>query len=229
MESDMERIISKLKDEITNLKKKKGEGKKPIKKKISTNTSLKVPPTPEINLEEYALDNFCHTHGTYHSKKTCSEFLNSFYALLRPSRTPKKENNDVEEENYEGEEREFKEAQHPPSPILDQDETKLDNMNVDEIEEEDHEDEESEVEELIEGNHPPNFILDHDETELDDMEDCIEIDYYLLNKEDHSTSTTITPTLKETTIGEFLEKNEQIEKDSTPNPMLNDLSNPEKW
>ena len=46
MESDMERIISKLKDEITNLKKKNGEGKKPVKNKISTNTSLKVPPTP---------------------------------------------------------------------------------------------------------------------------------------------------------------------------------------
>lgn len=71
IESDMERIISKLKDEITNIKKKKGEGKKPIKKKISTNTSLKVPPTPEINLENYALDNLCRTHGAYHSEKTC--------------------------------------------------------------------------------------------------------------------------------------------------------------
>ena len=55
----MERIISQLQDEITKLKKDKGEGKKHVKKKI--NTSLKVP--PEINLEEYALDNFCRTHG----------------------------------------------------------------------------------------------------------------------------------------------------------------------
>ena len=143
--------------------------------------------------------------------------------------TPEKENNGVEEENYEDEESELKEAQHPPSLILDQDETKLDNMDADEMEE-NREDKESEVEELIEGNHPPNFILDHDEAELDDMEYCIEIDSYLLNKEGHSTSTstTITSTLMETTIGEFLDKDEQIEKESTPNPMVNDLSNPRK-
>ena len=117
---------------------------KHVKKKI--NTSLKVPSTPEINLEEYALDNFCLTHGAYHSEKTCLEFLNSFYALLLPMGTLEKENNDVEEENYEDEEIELKESQHPPSLILDQDETKLDNMDVHEMEEENHEDEESEVE-----------------------------------------------------------------------------------
>ena len=83
----------------------------------------------------------------------------------------------MEEENYEDEE-----SQHPPNLILHQDETKLDNMDVDEIEEEKHEDEESEVEELIKANHPPNFIPDQDEAEMDDMEDCIEIDSYLFNK-----------------------------------------------
>jgi hypothetical protein len=51
-ESDVERIISQLQDESTKLKKDKGEGKKHVKKKINTNTSLKVPPTPKINLEE---------------------------------------------------------------------------------------------------------------------------------------------------------------------------------
>ena len=71
MEAYMERIISKLKDEITNLKKNKGEGKKLVKKKISTNTSLKVPPTPGINLEDYAIDKFCHSHCAHHSEKTC--------------------------------------------------------------------------------------------------------------------------------------------------------------
>ena len=103
-------------------------------------------------------------------------------------------------------------------------------MDVDEIEEEKHEDEESEVEELIKCNHPPNFIPDQDEAEMDDMEDCVEIDPYLLNKEELSisTSTTISSTLTETTIEEFLDKDEQIEKDSTPNPMVNDLSNPKK-
>ena len=45
-ESDVERIISQLQDEITKLKKDKGEGKKHVKKKINTSTSLKVPPTP---------------------------------------------------------------------------------------------------------------------------------------------------------------------------------------
>ena len=109
MESYLERVISQLQDEITNLKKNKGEGKKPIKKKISTKTSLEVLPSPRINLEKYALDNFCHTHCEYHFEKTCREFLNSFYALLLPPRIPEKENKEVEEENYEDEERETKE------------------------------------------------------------------------------------------------------------------------
>ena len=136
----------------------------------------------------------------------------------------------MEEENYEDGERELKESQHPPSLILDQDETKLDNMDVDEIEEEEHEDEESEVKELTKGNHPPNFIPDQDKAKMDDMEDCIEIDSYLFNKEELSisTSTTISSTLMETTIEEFLDKDEQIAKESTPNPMVNDLSNPGK-
>ena len=61
-------------------------------------------------------------------------------------------------------------------------------MDVDGMEEENHEEEESEIKELREGNHPPSLILDKDEVELDDMEDCTEIDSYLLSKEDHSTS-----------------------------------------
>ena len=60
-----------IQEEIKNLKKDKGEGKKHAKKKISTKTSLEIPPTPRINLENYALDNFCCTHGAYHSRKTC--------------------------------------------------------------------------------------------------------------------------------------------------------------
>ena len=63
------------------------------------------------------------------------------------------------------------------------------------------------------------------------MEDCIEIDSYLFNKEELSisTSTTISPTLTEMAIEEFVDKDEQIEKESTPNHMVNDLSNPEKF
>ena len=86
-------------------KKNKEEGKKHVKKKISTNTSLKVRPNPKINWEDYALDTFCRTHCAYHYEKTYPEFLNSFYALLLPPGTPKKENKDVKEENYEDEER----------------------------------------------------------------------------------------------------------------------------
>jgi hypothetical protein len=136
----------------------------------------------------------------------------------------------VEEENYEDEERELKESQHPPYLILNQHEIKLYNMDVDEMEQGNHEDEESEVEGLIEENHPPNFIPDQDKAKMDDMEDCIEIDSYLLNEEklSISTSTTISSTLTETTIEEFLDKDEQIEKESTSNPMVNDLSNPRK-
>ena len=82
--------------------------------------------TSLIKLEDYALDNFCRTHCAHHSEKTCPYFLNSFYTLLLPSGTLEKENKNVEEENYEDEEREveeLKEAQHPPSLILDWDET----------------------------------------------------------------------------------------------------------
>ena len=89
-------------------------------------------------MEDYALDNFCRTHCAHHFEKTCPEFLNSFYALLLPPGTPKKENKEVEEENYEDEEREaeeLKKAQHPPSLILDQDETELDNMDFDAMKE----------------------------------------------------------------------------------------------
>ena len=71
MESDLERVISQLQDEITNLKKNKGEGEKPFKKRISTNSSRKVPPTPGINLEYYDMDIFCRTHCEYHPEKTC--------------------------------------------------------------------------------------------------------------------------------------------------------------
>jgi hypothetical protein len=103
-------------------------------------------------------------------------------------------------------------------------------MDVDEIKKKKYEDEESEVEELIKGNHLPNFIPDQDKAKMDDMEDCMEIDSYLFNKEELSisTSTTISSTLMEATIEEFLDKDEQIEKESTPNPMVNDLSNPRK-
>jgi hypothetical protein len=80
------------------------------------------------------------------------------------------------------------------------------------------------------------LILDRDETELENMdvdlkkEDCMGIDYKLLSKEHHSTSnsTKISSTPTKTFTKEFLAKDEQIEKDPTPNPMVNDSSNPDK-
>ena len=59
---------------------------------------------------------------------------------------------------------------------------------------------------------------------------CMGIDYNLLSKEDHSTSnsTTIASTPMETSTKEFIEKDEQTGKDSIPNPMINNSSNPKK-
>ena len=57
-------------------------------------------------------------------------------------------------------------------------------------------------------------------------EDCVGIDYNLWSKEDHSTTIASTPT--KTSTEEFLKKDEQNEKDSIPNPMVNDSSNPNK-
>ena len=102
------------------------------------------------------------------------------------------------------------------------------------MEEENYEDEEGEAEELKEIEHPPNLNLVWDETELDNMdvdvmeEDCMGIDYNLWSEEDHSTSnyTTIASTPTQTSTEEFLEMDEQNEKDSIPNPMVNDSSNP---
>ena len=89
------------------------------------------------------------------------------------------------------------------------------------MEEENYEDEEGEAKELKESEHPPNLNLVLDETEFANMdvdvmkEDCMGIDYNILSKEDHSTSnsTTIASTKTKTSTEEFLEKDEQNEKD----------------
>ena len=55
-ESDgIDRVILQLHNDIMNLKRSKGEGKKPVKKKTNTNTSPQIPPTSGINLEDYAV------------------------------------------------------------------------------------------------------------------------------------------------------------------------------
>ena len=73
MES-MQRIIKQLTNEIIDLKKNKGEGKKPfkplLKKKTNMDTSPQIPPTLGINLEDYAIENYCRTDQENHSKRT---------------------------------------------------------------------------------------------------------------------------------------------------------------
>ena len=61
-------------------------------------------------------------------------------------------------------------------------------------------------------------------------EDYVRIDYNLQIKEALSTSnpTTISSTPTQTSIEEFLKKDEENEKDSTINPMVNVSSNPNK-
>ena len=67
-----------------NLKRNKGEGKKLVKNKSNKKTSPKIPPTLGINLEDYAMDNFCHSHYANHLEKTCLEFVNLFKEMVLP-------------------------------------------------------------------------------------------------------------------------------------------------
>ena len=73
MES-MQQMIKQLTNEIIDLKKNKEEGKKPFKpffkKKTNTDTPPLRPSTSGINLEDYAMENFCHTHHANHSNRT---------------------------------------------------------------------------------------------------------------------------------------------------------------
>ena len=70
----MQRVIKQLTNEIIDLNKKKGEGKKPFKplfkKKTNMDTPPLIPPTLGINLEDYAMEDFFRTHHANHSKKT---------------------------------------------------------------------------------------------------------------------------------------------------------------
>jgi hypothetical protein len=67
-----------------SLKRSVREGKKPFKKNINKNNSHQIPPTSGINLEEYAMDNFCRAHYASHSEKNCPEFMNLFKEMILP-------------------------------------------------------------------------------------------------------------------------------------------------
>lgn len=99
----MRRIIKQLTNEIIDLKKNKGEVNKSfkllLKKKTNANSPPQTPPTLGINLEDYAMENYCHTHHANHSKRTCLKFINSFTIMLLSPEPHKKENKNEKEED----------------------------------------------------------------------------------------------------------------------------------
>ena len=103
--ASMQRVLKQITTKLIDLK--KGEGKKPFKPfmKKRTNFAPPIPPTSGINIEDYAMDNFCRTHHAIHSKRTCPEFINSLTAMLILAKPPKKsKKSDKEEEDGEQEE-----------------------------------------------------------------------------------------------------------------------------
>ena len=119
MES-MQRVIKQLMNDIIDLNKNKGEGKKPFKPFIKKRIYFvpQLPPTSNVNIEDYAMDNFCRTHHSNHSKRTFPEFINSFTAMLTPSEPPRKEKRSEKEEEEENqEEEEEEEGEEPPSHL----------------------------------------------------------------------------------------------------------------
>jgi hypothetical protein len=72
--------------------------------KKRTNSAPQTPPTSGINIENYAMDNFCRTHHANHSERIFPEFINSFTAMLTPLEPPNKDKRGEKEEEEEGEE-----------------------------------------------------------------------------------------------------------------------------
>ena len=86
--------------------------------KKRTDSAPPIPPTSGINIEYYAMDNFCHTHHVNHSERTCPEFINSFTAMLTLPEPPKKDKRgEKEEEDEDQEEEEEEEGEEPPSHL----------------------------------------------------------------------------------------------------------------
>ena len=70
---NMHRVIKQLTNEIIDLKKNKGEGKKPFKPLFNkrTHSSPQIPLTLGINLKDYAMEIYCRTHHANLSERTC--------------------------------------------------------------------------------------------------------------------------------------------------------------
>ena len=77
-------VMLQLKNEIMILKRRKGAGKKLVKKKTNKNTSPQISPTFGINLEDYAMDNFCRPHYENYLEKNCPKFMNLFKEKIPP-------------------------------------------------------------------------------------------------------------------------------------------------
>ena len=88
------------------MKKNNGEGEKPfkpfLKKKTNVDYTPQIPPTLAINLEDYAIENYFHTHHANHSKRIFLDFINSFSTMLLPPKHPKKESKNEKEEDDDG-------------------------------------------------------------------------------------------------------------------------------
>ena len=71
--------------------------------KKRTDSVPQIPPTSGINIEDYAMENHCCTHHANHYERTCTEFINSFTALLTPPKPPRmgKINEKEEEEDQD--------------------------------------------------------------------------------------------------------------------------------
>ena len=111
--ASMQRVLKQITNELIDLKKRKGEGKKLFKPfmKKRMDSAPPIPPTSSINIEDYAMDNFCHTHHTNRFERTFPNFINSFTAMLTPLEPPKKSKKcDKEEEDEEQEEEEEQEG-----------------------------------------------------------------------------------------------------------------------
>ena len=109
---NMQRVIKQFTNHIIDLKKNKGEGKKPFKPfmKKRTNYAPQIPPTSGINIEDYEMDNFCHTHHANNYERTFPKFINFFTTMLTPPEPPRREKRnekEEEEEDQDEEEEEF--------------------------------------------------------------------------------------------------------------------------
>ena len=85
--------------------------------KKRTDSSPQLPPTLGINIEDYAMKNYCHTHHANHSERTCPDFINSFTAFLTPSEPLRERRNEKEEEAEDQDEEEEEEGEEPPSHL----------------------------------------------------------------------------------------------------------------